>query len=399
MVPKFLQESYPVNNHYFLVPRFALRIIGFYPETEWNIWVKAWAFFNIFILGYGCYAEFYFGVYHLTIDVVTALDALCPVASSIMSFIKIFYIWWYRDRYKKLIQSIRVLTEAQNTPRKEKMKRQYYTIATRLTALVLFFGFCTSTSYTIRPILTNTIRYLNGKPILYETPFKMMFPQPLLSMPIYPLTYILVHWHGYITVLSFVGGDGFFLGFCFYLSTLLKALQEDLVEILEDVKATTKHQDVNESDVCSSLARIIERHNEIADLAQKLSSIMVEITLCHFITSSLIIGTSVVDFLLFAGGYGSIVYVVYTCAVLTEIFLYCLGGTAVMESSEELAEKAYTSEWFSQSVKVQKMVLLIIVRSQRTITVKVPFFTPSLPALTAILRFTGSVVALATSVI
>lgn len=34
----------------------------------------------------------------------------------------------------------------------------------------------------------------------------------------------------------------------------------------------------------------------------------------------------------FAGGYGSIVYIVYTCAVLTEIFLYCLGGTVLMEA-------------------------------------------------------------------
>uniref|UniRef100_A0A1I8PVY4 Odorant receptor n=1 Tax=Stomoxys calcitrans TaxID=35570 RepID=A0A1I8PVY4_STOCA len=226
------------------------------------------------------------------------------------------------------------------------------------------------------------------------------FPEPLLSMPIYPLTYLLVHWHGYITVVSFVGGDGFFLGFCFYISTLLKALQQDLVEILEDIEVKSRNQNnISESEICCALSSIIERHNEIASLVERLSSIMVEITLCHFITSSLIIGTSVVDFLLFAGGIGSIVYVVYTCAVLTEIFLYCLGGTAVMESSQELAEKAYTSNWYNHSIKIQKIVLLIIVRSQRTITVKVPFFAPSLPALTAILRFTGSVVALATSVI
>lgn len=52
-------------------------------------------------------------------------------------------------------------------------------------------------------------------------------------MPLYPLTYVLVIWYGYITALSFVGSDGFFMGFCFYLCTLLKALQRDLTDILE----------------------------------------------------------------------------------------------------------------------------------------------------------------------
>ncbi|XP_061396275.1 odorant receptor 24a [Musca vetustissima] len=400
MALDFLKYTYPLNKQYFLIPRFTLRILGFYPETDWNFWVKSWAFFNISILAYGCYAELFYGIHYLSIDIVMALDALCPVASSIMSFIKIFFIWWYREEYKQLIEEVRRLTDAQNTQRKQKMKRWYFTITTRLNALVLFFGFCCSTSYSIRPILTNILLYMNGKDIVYETPFKMIFPDSLLSMPLYPLTFLLVHWHGYITVLGFVAGDGMFLGFCFYFSTLLKALQQDLVDVLTitDDHDTKNHPRRSESQICSSLANIISRHNEIADLTIKLSKIMVEITLCHFITSSVIIGTSVIDLLL-VSGYGSIVYIVYTCAVLSEIFLYCLGGTAVIESSQELAVKAYTSNWYGHSVKIQKMVLLIIVRSQRHFVVKVPFFMPSLPALTAILRFTGSVVALAKSVI
>lgn len=115
-------------------------------------------------------------------------------------------------------------------------------------------------------------------------------------MPLYPITYILVCWYGYITALSFVGCDGFFLGFSFYLSTLFKALEKDLTDILEVEGG--RRLDLAEKEIYSALTEIIERHNEIADLSIKLSSIMQEITLCHFITSSLIIGISVVDFLL-----------------------------------------------------------------------------------------------------
>lgn len=117
-------------------------------------------------------------------------------------------------------------------------------------------------------------------------------------MPIYPLTYILVHWHGYITILAFAGGDGLFLAFCIYFATLLKSLQQDLQTILADFDDKKNNRYDTEEKVVLALEDIIERHNEIAELTDKFSVIMVEITLCHFITSSIIIATSVVDLLL-----------------------------------------------------------------------------------------------------
>lgn len=109
----------------------------------------------------------------------------------------------------------------------------------------------------------------------------------------------------------------------------------------------------------------------------------------------------------FGEGYGSIVYIVYTIAVFTEIFLYCLGGTVVMEAvcimqrhqlskdsiasllhlslqSEELGDEAYLSNWCDHSIRIQKMVFLIILRCQRSINVKVPFFAPTFPTLTSV---------------
>ncbi|KAM7351549.1 odorant receptor 24a-like [Cochliomyia hominivorax] len=398
MAPRFLTQFYPLEKHLFCIPRFALGLIGYYPEQERTTKMQFWSLFNISILAYGCYAEFYYGIHYLSVDVPIALDALCPVASSIMSFIKIFFVWYYREEYKYLIEKVRKLSSEQNSSGKVQTKRKLFTLATRLNTLVLFFGFCTSSSYTLRPIISNIFLYVNGNEIVYETPFKMMFPEVLVSMPLYPLTFILGHWHGYITVLAFVGADGLFLGFCLYYAGLLKCIQEDLQNILIDIDDKTNTRYNTEEKVILALENIIERHNEVADLTDRFSLIMVEITLSQFITSSIIIATSVVDLLLFSG-YGAIVYVVYTCAVFTEIFLYCLGGNMIMESSEDLATVAYSTQWYTHSIKVQKMIMLIMLRSQRNIVIKVPFFAPSLPALAAILRFTGSVIALAKSVI
>ncbi|XP_030555741.1 odorant receptor 24a [Drosophila novamexicana] len=398
MWPRFLSSSSPMERHYFLVPKFALSLIGFYPEQKRTWALRAWSFLNFFILSYGCYAEAAFGIQQIPNNIALAMDALCPVASSILSLLKMLAIWWYREEFKWLIQRIRKLTEQQQSARKLGYKRHCYTLATRLTTLLLFCGFCTSTSYSVRHLLDNILRHSHGKDWVYETPFKMIFPDPLLRLPLYPVTYALVHWHGYITVVCFVGADGFFLGFCLYLTVLLHALRDDVCELLAVDSIHLVPTALEEARIVRKMERLVDRHNEIADLTERLSGVMVEITLGHFVTSSLIIGSSVVDMLLFSG-VGIVVYVVYTCAVFTEILLYCLGGTYVTEACSDLARSAFASHWYGHSVRVQKMTLLLIARAQRVLIIKIPFFSPSLETLTSILRFTGSLIALAKSVI
>ncbi|XP_020803155.1 odorant receptor 24a-like [Drosophila serrata] len=399
LLPRFLTTSYPMERHYFAVPKFVLWLIGLYPEKERTLAVKLWFFFNFFILTYGCYAEAYYGIHYIPINIATALDALCPVASSILSLVKMVSIWWYQEELKSLLQRVRFLTEEQQkSERKLNHKKKFYTLATRLTFLLLCCGFCTSTSYSVRHLIDNVLRRAHGKDWIYETPFKMIFPDPLLRLPLYPITYILVHWHGYITVACFVGADGLFLGFCLYFTVLLFCLRDDVGDLLE-VKNIEEFPTLEqEARIVWKMERLVDRQNEIAELTQRLSGVMVEITLAHFVTSSLIIGTSVVDILLFSG-LGIIVYVVYTAAVGVEIFLYCLGGSHIMEACSDLARSTFASHWYGHSVRVQKMTLLMITRAQRVLTIKIPFFSPSLETLTSILRFTGSLIALAKSVI
>ncbi|XP_030079238.1 odorant receptor 24a [Drosophila hydei] len=394
----FLKRSYPVERHYFLIPQMAMSAIGFNPEQERTWPVRAWSFFNFFVLTYGCYAEAAYGIKQIPINIALALDALCPVASSILSWLKMMAIWYYRDELKWLIQRIRKLTEQQQSERKLEYKRNLYTLATQLSFLLFVFGIGTSTSYSIRHLLDNMLRLSHGKDWTYETPFKMIFPDPLLSLPLYPFIYALVHWHGYITVACFVAADGLFVSFCLYLTVLLYSLRDDVFYLLE-VKDNKQEATAGEDErIVRQLERLIDRHNEIAALTDRLSGVLVEITLGHFVTSSLIIGSSMIDMLLFSG-VGVIVYLVYTSAVLTEILLYCLGGTYITEACLDLSKSTFSSHWYCHSVRVQKMTLLMITRAQRVLIIKVPFFSPSLQALTSILRFTGSLIALAMSVL
>lgn len=101
-----------------------------------------------------------------------------------------------------------------------------------------------------------------------------------------------------------MGADGFFLGFCLYLTVLLLSLRDDVCDLMELQRGDKASEELH---IVRQMERLTDRHNEVAELTERLSGIMVEITLGHFVTSSLIIGTSVVDMLLVRNGIISLI--------------------------------------------------------------------------------------------
>lgn len=79
--------------------------------------------------------------------------------------------------------------------------------------------------------------------------------------------------------------------------------------------------------------RLIKRHNQIFELTYIFRQRYWIITLAHFVSASMVIGFSI--FLLMtvgANGLGTLLYIGYTVAALSQLFIYCYGGTFVAES-------------------------------------------------------------------
>lgn len=47
----------------------------------------------------------------------------------------------------------------------------------------------------------------------------------------------------------------------------------------------------------------------------------------------------------------------------------------------------YLTDWYKLDVELQRMLLLIMIRSQKSVIVKAPFFSPSLPGLRTVSFF------------
>ncbi|KAH8280355.1 hypothetical protein KR018_003195 [Drosophila ironensis] len=401
MYPRFLDRNYPLKKHLFFVTRYSFGLLGLSFGQDLSWWQLLWLIFNFFNLAHCCQAEFVFGWSHLLISPVDAMDAFCPLACSLTTLFKLGWMWWRRQEVADLMEHIRLLTEQQarkRDQRRDEAQRSCYVMATRCGMLVFTLGSITTGAFVLRSLWEMWMR--RREEFKFDLPFRMLFPEFAHRMPWFPVFYLYSTWSGQVTVYAFAGTDGFFFGFTLYVAFLLQALSLDVQDALREVQGGfPTDPSPRESELCcQQLANIVDRHNEIEKIVERFSGIMAAPTFVHFVSASVVIATSVIDILLYSG-YNIIRYVVYTFTVSSAIFLYCYGGTEMATKSLSLGDDAYGSTWYKWDRETRRRVFLIILRAQRPITVRVPFFAPSLPVFTSILKFTGSIVALAKTIL
>ncbi|XP_016928328.2 odorant receptor 45b [Drosophila suzukii] len=396
MYPRFLDRNYPLAKHLFFVTRYSFGLLGLGFGGKQSWFHLSWLVFNFVNLAHCCQAEFVFGWSHLRTSPVDAMDAFCPLACSLTTLFKLGWMWWRRQEVSELMERIRLLIKEQEIrgdSRKDAAQRSYYVMVTRCGMLVFTLGSVTTSAFVLRSLWEMWVR--RRQEFKYDMPFRMLFPEFAHRMPWFPIFYLYSTWSGQVTVYAFAGTDGFFFGVTLYMAFLLQALRYDVQDALKPVQDPS----VRESNICCQrLADIVDRHNEIEKIVQVFSGIMATPTFVHFVSASLVIATSVIDILLYSG-YNIIRYVLYTFAVSSAIFLYCYGGTEMSTESLSFGEAAYTSAWYQWDRETRRRVFLIILRAQRPITVRVPFFAPSLPVFTSVIKFTGSIVALAKTIL
>ncbi|XP_050325004.1 odorant receptor 10a [Bactrocera neohumeralis] len=395
---RFLSRTFPLRDYYFYVPKLCLGALGFWPlDTSAPNASNVWAWVNLIILTIGVFTEIHAGCTVLKTDLELALDTLCPAGTSAVTLLKMALIYYYRKDLAWVLKRMRDLVYERNVSIntvKKHIVRAHAVTAARLNFIPFVMGFITCTSYNLKPLLMTLILYIQGQEPMWKLPFNMTMPSFLLHAPYFPLTYIFTAYTGYITIFMYGGCDAFYFEFCSNTAALLELLQNDLKSIIhfDQLSLTTEESTVLEW----RLVQFIKRHNDIIELTRFFCKRYTVITLAHFVSAGLVIGASIFDLMTFTG-FGIVIYIGYTIAVLGQLFIYCYGGSMVAESSVQLATVAFGCDWHACNPRLRRYVLMIIMRSQRAINMSVPFFAPSLITFTSILQTSGSIIALASS--
>lgn len=127
----------------------------------------------------------------------------------------------------------------------------------------------------------------------------------------------------------------------------------------------------------------MKTHNDLIDMFEACRSLFAMIIFGHFLSAAITICCGSLG-LLIGSGYGLLIFAFYCGCVLSQLFIYCYGGTKIAEESEKIVEAVYFSHWYRADPKIRKMLLLLMTRAHRPVLMSVPFFTPSLSAFSSV---------------
>nr|AOE48072.1 putative odorant receptor OR6 [Scaeva pyrastri] len=390
---RFLSPDTPIKESYLLIPRFSLRVVGCWPQRKVPTFIGILHFLaSSSAVAFGAFGECIAGALTLN-QILETMEAWCPGVTKQISLFKMWIFFVHREKLYSMIERIEQLLTADSNEDKKKIAQKLSVIASILTVILFVSANSTNLFFNTRPLINNIIRISNGKNATLDLPFKMILPDVLTHYPVYPLTYISMSYSGVMTVFTFCGVDGCFVGLCFYISALFRMIQYDIQELFGHLQYHEKAGRRDNQIMRQELKVIIRRHNEVIDLCNEFKDIFTTIIMGHFLSASLVVCFSVID-LLYNTGIGLVLYVCYSIAALSQLFLYCIGGTYVNDSSLEICDSVYLVEWYKCDAETRRMILMILIRAQRPATINVPFFTPSLPTFMGILSTTGSYIAL-----
>lgn len=99
--------------------------------------------------------------------------------------------------------------------------------------------------------------------------------------------------------------------------------------------------------------------------------------LLHIVTSAFV--TCICSLMvLLANGPEKMIFVNYIIASTTQIFVYAFGGDLLIDASTGIKFSAYDFEWYKCNAKVRKMIIIIMMQTQKKSAVDVPFFEASI---------------------
>ncbi|EDV35057.2 uncharacterized protein Dana_GF22395 [Drosophila ananassae] len=389
---RFLNKNEPLSVYFFAVPRNCLNLMGYWPggadnkdkKTDKNPPIRAYVHFVI--LAIGVTTELHAGMRFLHQEELTlALETFCPAATSAVTLLKMFLMLRYRQDISNMWCRLRTLLFDRRRERPDQLdiRLRHSLLAVWINCWPVCAGFFTGSVYNSKPVLIALVLYLQQRSdeILWVIPFNMTMPSFLLKSPFFPFTYLFTAYTGYVTIFMFGGCDGFYFEFCSHISALFEILQSETKALFKPYKDRLSIDAEEALHLEQQLRAIVIRHNALIDLIKSFRQRYAIITLAHFVSAAMVIGFSMVNLLTVGGiGLGVILYVAYTIAAASQLLVYCYGGTLVAESSLGLSRTLFACPWNICWPSQRRYVQLMLLRSQKALTMAVPFFSPSLAA-------------------
>lgn len=409
-------ETFGSEKFFFYFPKNIFKFVGFWPGSD-NIrwWQIAFAIFNALeVLIYGIFQVNF--IIENKDNLVMMLNGLTPLVTQVVTSIKILFIVSRRRDIKKILDYLfnsfvngeigerRIsnliiifvhrhaegLREDQQALLQTRFSHFLHTGDVRdFNWFVLYctaddhrnHSFCERHGANVRAAIQICVRSSQLSSSFIRE-FRSRFPFDIKPSPVYEIVYFCSAWSSWITTVGVAGAGSFFVALSMHICGQFEIVSSQMQSIaINDGKSSSGSDKIlnkAENDrMYERLKRFVNFHNETIDMCELMTKTFAPMVFFHFLSASIVICVCCL-MLFLAQGPEKVIYQAYLIGGMTDALTYTFGGTLLMETSSNVQVSIYNFEWYRCDVRCQKLILLAMIRANRPLVVKIPFFKASL---------------------
>ncbi|XP_032669879.1 odorant receptor 22c-like [Odontomachus brunneus] len=195
-------------------------------------------------------------------------------------------------------------------------------------------------------------------------PMKLLYSSEAEQSPIYELLVVILFAHALLNTYSIVIVDAL-------ISTLVLHASGQIDIIHHEFKIISDKIAYYQSSECT-IGMLVEKHNKVIAFSENMDKLFSFMALMQVFWNTLVIcslGLLVISSLQDNTGIGLVKTALSCSAAMIESFIFCFAGEYLCLKSRSLADAAYESLWYNMSSNEGKKILLIIMRSQKLLSI------------------------------
>ncbi|XP_072750602.1 odorant receptor 13a-like isoform X2 [Anoplolepis gracilipes] len=346
-----------------------LRVVGIWPDAAYTIasrlfWTTTMLIAQIF--------QYRHVVLHCNSeDLEQLMDGLSATLSYSLLFVKLIVFWTKQRIFNDVLA--RIATDWKECEGAENCGNAWYNmsyvagLSQRFSNLIIGLHSIAVMFYGIGVVVLHGD---NDNPDDRELFLKMELPFESGTSPVYELVMTTQFLHQ-ITAATVIGVlSALLVTLVLHAGGQIDILRENLLEILP------KNQKPTISMV--TIGPLIRRHQNIIIFTEKIEDLYSYIALAQFISNTLVIcclGFIIVNSI---GAHGSSMLVrslLFYIVINLEAFIFCFAGEYLSIKSKMIGDAAYESLWYNLTPNESRILLFLIMRSQKQLTITVGRFT------------------------
>ncbi|XP_018047594.1 PREDICTED: odorant receptor 4-like [Atta colombica] len=341
--------------------KLGLCLIGMWPDFSCRTFFWFFYMATLVIMQYFQYS--YFFAQLGTNDFSKLMDGLSITLDYTLTFLKLLSLWHNRRIFSDILGAMN--DDWNNCSTHTCMMMNKANLAHRCSNVMLILNSLSVIFYFVGNYMNHRIVSTDFR----EFPIQIQFPFHATDSPIFEFIVLGLFLHVWETAIVIALLNSLILTFSSYFEVLHVSGQIDIMcQGLREISTTQKSHP-------SAMRSLIEMHQRIISLSKNIDNFFSFVALIQFVWNTIVICSIGIMIMIslstdVEGKSGLLIQsIVPYIAVTLEAFVFCFAGEYLSTKSKSISDAAYETLWYDLSISECRILLLIIVRSQKRLTI------------------------------